>query len=67
MGALQDSDPPTALTGPLQFLFGLLVQSCLQRNQLPLLPIYPALLPCLTFLLHMSGVRTGIQFLSVEQ
>ena len=60
-------DPPIYFTGPFQFLFGLLVQSCLGSPQLPLLPIHPPLLLRLAPLLHLSVVFLEIQCLSVEK
>ena len=56
LGAGQDSDPPTALTGPFQFPFGLLSQSCLQIPQPPLLPTHTPLLSRILPLPHLSGM-----------
>ena len=67
LGSGKDSDPPTVIAGPFQLPFGLLDQSRLHDTQLPLLPIHYPVTPCLTPLLHLSGMWPEIQCLSVEQ
>ena len=56
LGSGQDSGPPTALSGPSQFLFGILSQIFLQGPQLPLLRIHPPLLPRLKPFPYLSGM-----------
>ena len=56
LGAWQDSDPPTTLSGPFRFPFGVLAYSSLQGPQLSIISIHPSLPSCLVSLPRLSGV-----------